>query len=805
MLKNFFNTLKHYSLFSLLNITGLAIAMASSYVLFVQSFYALNYNADIKDSERVFRMEQKFMREDNYSIFWNVPMVDFCLSGNPTVETYYYGNIMPRPISHTFEKLQDNPMELIGLEFSEEGIEVFGFELVYGDWEPVMARQGLAISRSVSEKYGINVGDFVCTNSKYIPEQAQVVSAIFEDFPENSDLGTLQTAFGEYWDFYEEMKSQPQNWNYPCLVKLHNENDVEAFMDYAWQNMQKDEKMKAQLDEKGITKETFGATLRLTPLNETYFQTNVDYSINSGNRISTYVMLLIAVLILVLAFINFFNFYVALVPKRIKNINMYKIMGAKTSVLRMSMIFDAVMMSFVAMAIASYIVYAVESSIISSVLSSSLAFGNNKTLVIVFFSMIVILSVVTSLYPAWYVTSFSPAFTIKGNFGATSSGKILRNVLIGIQFVVTFVFILITSLVYSQYTFMQNYDLGFDKKNVISFNLGAVSYNHTLSANRETVRSAFMSNPNILDVTFGYENLVSIHGMHFHRFHSGSNTDISFKVYPVHHNFLKVMGIDIVEGRDFTENDALMGGRYIFNMTAKKQYSIALGDVFHENGKECEVIGFCNDFNFRPLQYPMGPYAFFILPPDNENAGLGYLYIKIKENCNIPEVFQFLKNEVMKLNPNLTSLSKNPSLFEKELDKSFYDKEYNEFVIVSIFSFISILIALMGVCGIVFFETQYRCTEISIRRINGAMLSDIFKLFNIRFVKILVFCFVISVPIATYYIEFWLQSFAYKAPLYIWIYLLVFAAVSLLVISIVILTSWRTVTQNPVEVINKVQ
>ena len=482
-------------------------------------------------------------------------------------------------------------------------------------------------------------------------------------------------------------------------------------------------------------------------------------------------------------------------------------MGAYTATLRAGILIESLLMSLLAVAVAALLVrIAAVGGIEQLLATTTLDFGNHQALAACMVCAVLLFAVITALYPAWYLTSFSPAFVLKGSFGASTSGRLLRNALIGVQFVVAFIFIIVASFIYLQYRFMQTYDMGFEKENVIAFNLGQVSYNHTLADKRETVRSAFMSNPDILDVTFGYEDIVRVGGMSWGRkFRDKEN--IQFKVYPVHYNFLKTMGIDIVEGRDFTADDARSGNRYIFNKAAKEKYGLSVGEIVPgtKNAEASEVIGICEDFNFRPLYYPIEPYAFYIFPPHDEWRGCTNLYIKTRPGSSFAEVLQFIKDETMKLNPKLTAFNVEPILFEQQLENAFYRKEYDQFVVISLFSLLSIVIALLGVFGLVFFETEYRRSEIAIRRVNGALVSDILMLFSGRFVKMLVVCFAIAVPIATYFMTTWLQEFAYKAPLHLWVYVVAFLAVVLLVVAVVVTSSWRVVTQNPVEVINRVQ
>ena len=124
-------------------------------------------------------------------------------------------------------------------------------------------------------------------------------------------------------------------------------------------------------------------------------------------------------------------------------------------------------------------------------------------------------------------------------------------------------------------------------------------------------------------------------------------------------------------------------------------------------------------------------------------------------------------------------------------------------LIITTVSVISIIISLLGVFGLVFFETEYRQKEIALRRVNGAFVGSILWLFSRRFLKVLFVCFVIAVPVATYFVSVWLQEFAYKTPMHLWVYVVALLVVALLTIVVVVLSAWRTANCNPIEVLNK--
>lgn len=792
ILRNIWMNIRCYRLSSLLNIAGLAIAIAVAYTMLVQVNYDFSYNRGIKDAGRLFRVEHKFIQDFDWTYILTTPLARIMVTDNPAVEGYHFGHLQNRDVDHTFEKFPDEPIVLAGTELSDGSITALGIELVEGDFEPVLKRSAMAFSRSVAQKYGLEIGDRVCWGGTYNAEVSLTVGAIFEDLPQNSDIAGLEAFYGPYYDKMES--NEWSNWNDPLYVRLRSEDDTEAFIQHASAQIMLLEDNERFKDK---TIDELKKNIRLTPFTETYFTTDMErFDLKVGNRTTTFTMLTLAVVTLLIAFINFFNFFVALIPKRIRNINTQKILGAHGISLRIGVFFEAAGLLAIAMLVSLLLVNMVEKSAFRELLSVSLFAPENMWVAIGVALATLLMALLTAAYPAWYLTSFAPAFVLKGSFGATAKGQALRNILIGMQFVLSFLFIIVAIFIAVQNSFMKNHDMGFDRDCILEYKVYNVYPESFIDKEqRETLRNALLTSPFVEAVTFCRHDIVGDRKYGWGREWSRSEGGINFRVLPVEPGFMETMGIAVPDGVG-SDGDA---GVFVFNNAARKKYGMELGDKINHNGKWYDVVGFCSDFNERSMQHAVEPFAFFVNPQEK----MPVCYIRIKKGSDLAVVQQQIRDITEKLGRNESVEYAIPVLLDEIIQKGFYEKEDNQQSIIVAVSVFSIIISLLGVFGLVFFETEYRQKEIALRRVNGALVGSILWLFNSRFLKVLFVCFVIAVPVATYLVIGWLQEFAYKTPLHLWVYVLAFVIVALLTMAIVMASAWRTVNRNPIEVLNK--
>lgn len=796
ILRNIWMNIRCYRLSSLLNIAGLAIALAAAYTMFVQVNYDFNYNSDIKDAERLFRVEHNIVGDGEWAYFFATPFARILVMDNPTVEGYHFGYLHNRDVDHTFEKFPDESIVLAGTELSDSSIVALGVELADGDFEPVLNRTAMAFSRSVAQKYNLAIGDRVCWGKEYNAAVSLTVGAIFEDLPANSDIAGLEVFYGPYMKSLvnSTLRNDWSNWNEPLYVRLKDKDDTDAFLQHALvqiQLLEDNERFK------GIkTIDDLKKIIRLTSFTETYFTTDMrHFDLKVGNRATTLTMLTMAVVTLLIAFINFFNFFVALIPRRIRSVNTQKIMGAFGGSLRVGILLEAVCLLFVAVLVSLLLVNIVEKSPFGEMLSVSLFAPENLSVAIALIVAVILLALLSAAYPAYYLTSFAPAFVLKGSFGATSKGKSLRNALIGLQFVLSFVFIIIAIFISVQNRFMKNHDMGFDRDCILQYPVYNVYPQKFIEKEqRETLRNAFLASPYIEGVTFSVSELVGDVKNGWGREWSRTEEGINFRVLSVEPGFLETMGIAVPEGVGSDGEQEV----FVFNTAAKKMYGMELGDKIND-GAWYDVVGFCNDINERSMQYAIEPFAFLV----NTVDAMSCCYIRVKKGADLALVQQQIREITEKLGRNESVEYAMPSLLDEIIESDLYEKEDNQMLIITTVSVISIIISLLGVFGLVFFETEYRQKEIALRRVNGAFVGSILWLFSRRFLKVLFVCFVIAVPVATYFVSVWLQEFAYKTPMHLWVYVVALLVVALLTIVVVVLSAWRTANCNPIEVLNK--
>ena len=275
--------------------------------------------------------------------------------------------------------------------------------------------------------------------------------------------------------------------------------------------------------------------------------------------------------------------------------------------------------------------------------------------------------------------------------------------------------------------------------------------------------------------------------------------DAGWQVYPVSWNFLRFMGIDIVEGRDFTEADEQSTGTYIFNEFARDYYNITLDDqIGGHDDQIAEIAGFCKDFNFCALRNGMGPFAFYVYGKDPWNI-CNMLFIRTEPGVDVPALKVRIAQTLEELDPDLgNGVDIEVTPFSQTLENQ-YKNEQNLSKLVTLFTILAIVISLMGVFGLVMFETEHRRKEIGIRRVHGATVQQILAMFNSRFVKIVLVCFVIAVPVSIVIMRRYLEGFAYQVPLYIWVFAIALMAVLAVTIAVVTLRSLRAATVNPIK------
>ena len=808
-IKNFITLLKRYTTSSVLNILGMALAFAAVYLIMVQVNYDLSYNKGIPNARNIYRLEHPNWSEEGYwDTTWPRQLPDDLCKDIPeivksgTITTSGHYNINDIYSKKDAERIDNISLNLC--ETEREGLEVLGIEVIEGSLDNMIDHYTLVIKESVAKRFNLYVGDVLCYGREANEENTATVVAICKDTPSPSVFdGT------DGWGGMEPQKdAHPNNWNNPYYIQLADGASPDVVCEKMKEALPHAFNIELEVDDETYEHFMQMANPRLSPLGKLYFLSDVSTAYHEvGNRLTTYTFIAIALLIILIAMINFVNFFFALIPVRIKAINTYKVFGASTLRLRLNLVVEAVGLVVTAIAGAAMLVVLFAETPLVNQLSASISFSDNYGIALVVVAVAVVVGVVASIYPAYYITRFSPAMVMSG-FQASAPGRRLRYTLVAVQYFISITLIICSLFIHRQREYMLGYNMGFDKENLLVVNnlpgeavFESFDMENGLSqVRRDAFAESLTQNPAIVDVAFADGSFVKPSRMQW-----GRNVDgrgIYFDVYPVSWDFLQLMKIDIVDGRDFRSSDEQsVEGVFIFNEDAARKLNVKVGDKIPGHRYDADVVGICSDFNYRPMQYNIEPFAFFIFGkyPWRLNTNL---YVRTAAGADIPAVKEYIMQTIAEYAPSAPADSYDVTLFDAELEQQ-YQKEEKLSSLITLFTMLSILISVIGVFGLVLFETQYRRKEIGIRRVHGSSVASILKMFNVMYLRIVAICSLVAVPVSYLVIDRWMQQFAYRATMAVWVYLLAIAIVVAITIATVTSRAYKAANDNPVDAINK--
>ena len=634
--RNLIRVLRRYRLAVVLNILGLSVAFAAFMVIMVQVYYDFSFDRFHKDYDKIFRVE--LSRNSSVEAHHSRPFADQFINSSPHI---LVGALQLSNQNANFYIEKENGErhsynEKISV-VSPSFFNVFTFEFVEGsnkDLEP----GNVFIPLSLARKFFGNESA-VDRQIFHTGWGLQTVKAVYRDFPINSSIENRL-----YYALRENENIQSWNdFNYFTYIRVNNPSNQSLIIDNFKRNFKPPEDKRALYDWEI-------ADIRLTALKDLHFTTDVknDYT-PKGSKQTLMILFAIAIAIISIAGINFTNFSVSLAPKRIKIINMQHIFGAGRILQRISIIFEAVFFSLLAYLIAILFFVWFNSTPLTKLFSADLYFVGARPLIVGGTALIALLvGLFSGLYPARYMTSFKPALVSKGSFGLSPKGRKLRSILLGIQFFSSCTLIIIASFMYLQNHFMQKSPLGYDKDEIITVNIEPMQNQRELFINQLKAYSG------IEDVTYG-QNLLSNSDRQYSRTSKWYNEkSLTFVLIGVHYNFLKVMGIEITEGRDFNFEDATkLDGVLVFNEAAKKTVNLELNISLDGLG---EIIGFISDVKFDSFHQKVDPMAFCVYYERNgPKFPFGWqnqIYIKQRAGRNKHVVMSHVRAVIDELAPN---------------------------------------------------------------------------------------------------------------------------------------------------------
>ncbi|HVX49610.1 MAG TPA: ABC transporter permease [Chitinophagaceae bacterium] len=527
-------------------------------------------------------------------------------------------------------------------------------------------------------------------------------------------------------------------------------------------------------------------SLYLQKLTDIHLYSHTDYEAEPNGDIKRVrIFSIIAIFILVIACINYMNLSSARSVLRAREIGVRKVVGARRKEIIAQFLSESVLITWLALLLAfllTWLLIPYLNKLSGQTLSVNMLL-NAKILIPLFFLPFAV-GIISGIYPALFMSSFKPVKVLKG-LVKTGGGTIsFRQVLVVLQFGISIVLIIATTIVFQQLHYMQQAALGYNKDHIIT-----LPYTSQLDGKFEAFRNTLLSNPNIKNAARSSRiptgRLLDSQGATTFSGDSAQPVSGTLKMVATDVDFIPTYGIPMVAGRNFSRQYATDSNNYIINEAAVAMLGWgsadkAIGKDIRYGGTKGKIVGVVKDFHFESMHEQIIPLIFFMQPP-GQNGYYGALTVKLSGG-NVTATIQDIEKKWHSFLPETpfqyTFLDDN---YEK-----LYATETQQGKLFTVFACIAILVACLGLFGLSAFIITQRIKEIGIRKVLGASTTEIVRVLSVDFLKLVFFAAVAAIPVAAYYMYSWLKDFAYHISMAWWVFLaagVLAAAIALLTIS----------------------
>lgn len=867
----------------ILNLLGLATALAVFMILMAQVRYDRRYNRCFADSERMYRVEDNRIGQGFSDYFTQSNLAAFLNSQKEVEAISSFHNLY----GYDYFMLHNPAKDLADVSFIQiydtDFFPFFGFKCVAGDFAHLDTDHEAVLPKSLADKLfpkGNAIGDYLemeYRDKKVLePEEDTLlryrVVAVYQDLPENNSIGNPVIFFDPprlkyeivsvnrdslnakwpwpepfyYWVFTTRMetdtlftrlhlRSETEKKEEPFLIAGSNINmrtkaghtkmlRLRASTDSADHTsvlvkakMEKPDpmgcfyvKLKPGTSEDTIAARitaqyecfqkaqarTGAPVVRLVATKDIRFETDVESDYGTVSRFVTNCLAGIAWAVLLIAFLNFANFAIAEAPLRMRRVNTRKVLGESDGAIWWSMAKGYVTLALVAFLIAFVLFLLCTRLPKIPMLSNPVTLSGNVSIVLITLLLSIVVGIVVSIYPARMVTAVSPDVALKGSYGFSKTGIRLRTCFIGLQFLLASVILTCTLYVAVQNRYLKQYDMGYQTHNILNYSADIHSQK------TDEFVAALKKLPDVSDVTFASHNILrqgySIFGRPMWTAEGDSATTAIFNVMSVAPNFLNFFGIKMTDGTPFEKFDSTDTLRYvIFNQKAQEQYHLQLNWYynFSDGMMKTQIVGFAHDFHFRPLYDTIQPMA---LELANELGMMtGHFFVKYDDGADTAAIVQGIRRLAHDFGDDGEL---KVSTLEDDLE-GLYSKEAGLSKGLFILCGVAVLLALMGVAGMLLLEMTYRRPELGLRQIFGSSTGQLLARTNGKYALLCTVAFLLSVPVSLLLLRQWLKLFVAHASIAVWVFLLAYVILLALTVLVVTVQSALSLRFEPVDTV----
>jgi len=783
MIKNYLKialrNLQRHKGYSFINIAGFAIGMACCLLILLYVRHELSYDRFHENAGSIYRVVSSMLKFErmgspDYTITAS-PLAQLLMEEYPEVINAVRLTKEPGLIQYDQKRIEEEKFFYAEPTF----FEIFSFPLVKGDPETVLKEPfTVLITEEISTKY-FGTEDPINKTLRYCRGGVIndfKITGVLKNIPQNSHihfdfLASFQTLYSTT-DIDWNSWMPPQCNTYVRLREGSNPFELEKKL------------------ENFVLEKTRGwYKVLLQPLKNIHLHSHVNLEFEENGRIvHIYLFSTIGFFIIFIACINYMNITTARSTTRSKEIGLRKTIGATRQLLIRQFLSESILWAFAAFGISMVLVALVLPSV-NSLIERDLGFHQffEPISLLGLGGFVFLIGIISGSYPAFYLSSFQPINTIKGASGmGIKKSSVLRRLLVVIQFVVT-VFMMAGSLVVGkQLKYMRNSGIQFNEEQIITLPIKS----EELKSNQNLLKNELVQYPQILDITVSSKLPYKIDTIGS----SISREDELELVYSCHvdSNFFNFYGIELLEGRNFSEKNSTDVAQQtaILNSTAVNAYEMQdpLGRSV-EVETNMEVIGVIEDFHFHSFHHEIRPLVFCYLTNQGQ-----YFSIKIRSQ-NMSDTLSFIERKFEKFSPDYPF---EYSFLDESMENIYHseNKLYRTFVI---FTIIALAISCLGLFSLTSFSIEQRTKEIGIRKVLGASIPNIVHIFSKELVLIMIIANAIACPIAFYFMHKWLQNFAYRIDLHIWIFILSGLGAFGIALLTISYQSLKAATANPVD------
>lgn len=814
-LKIAFRNFKRQKLFSFINILGLSAGICGSLVIYLYVSHELSYDQFHEHADRIYRVNQTFIwgDETDHQFSSTGPGVAFAL--NEEIPEIQATTRVHTP-GDQLVSVEDEKGQLTSYDETEvfavdsNFFDFFSFNFAKGDPTSALRNPNSVImtAQSAQKYFGdeAELGSLLMIGEKG-RQRAFKLTGVLEDLPTNS---YLQFDMLLSMSSFPRVKAASWSWIWTTFVTfamLDENASVEAVREklpalprkYAEQTMQR--ALGTTFDD--YIKGGKEWNLYLQPLGDIHLHSSHVYNrLNEiGNAKIVYALIGAALFIILLSCINFMNLSTAQYLKQAKGVGIRKILGSTRQELGIQFMLEAFIFCVAALVIGG-MATEVLLSYFQSVSGKMLGFENPFIMFGSLFCLLLLMALLSGAYPAIFLSAFHPLDALKGKMQSGKSGKFFRNGLLVFQFSLSMVLISCTLIVYQQLRYSAQMDLGFDKEHLISINRA----DWIEGDRKESFVNELNQIPEVQQASWCTAIPPSIHDGD--QFSAEGNLSETFPLnfMKVDENYLNTLDIDVLFGRNFSKDFPKDAERVILNESAVKNLGWAMDEsiigkrIFYPSSQlSFEIVGVVKDFNYWSLQASIEPLAIFHIDGSKQSYSRQFVALRIN-----PQNAQDWDKTLMAIQSKWHDFAGTEAFQYEFVDQAFaesFESERQFGQVLGIFAVLALLIAGLGLLGMIVYAIEQRLREIGIRKVIGASVWSIIGLISKDYAKLVTLAIIISIPFSSWLMHQWLLDFEYRVELTPFTFVLSGIFILVVTLSISSYHALKASQLNPVEIL----